>query len=335
MAETKIINVGNGNTQKQLQVTDVTKNIEDISKNTVVELTPTFNAQKKNIIEAIDIGTRRAVKEEVGDFSKIIHSMNKTIDDRLQNFLIDFKRAQPVGENKCPECPKCENEKKSTTTNSFDIVFKASPKTFEDAKNAIENKKKLIVNESSLDDNIKEIYPNIESKDDEKRYTLENTLDNLKILIEVKRIKILKQIYPKIQEYLKNWRDTYEEKENCDKEKKKCDTELADVTDTAIQWKDNSESKDKKLEDVIDTANQWKADSESKDKKIEECKKLKKAEKNTAEEMPPYVETEEEKAAKALAAKKPLNGGNKKSKEYLKYKNQYLKLKEELNQLHK
>jgi len=329
MAETKIINVGNGNKQKQLQVTDVTKNIEDISKNTVVELTPTFNEQKKNIIEAINIGTRRAVKEEVGDFSKIIGSMNKTIDDRLQNFLIDFKRTQPVGENKCPECPKCENEKKSTTTNSFDIVFNASEKTFEDAKNAIENKKKLIVNESSLDDNIKEIYPNIESKDDEKRYTLENTLDNLKILIEVKRIKILKQIYPKIQEYLKNWRDTYDEKENCDRQ-------LVDVTDTAIKWKDNSESKDKELADVIDTANQWKDDSESKDKKIKECKKLEeKAEKNTAEQMPPYVETEEEKAAKALAAKKPLNGGNKKSKEYLKYKNQYLKLKEELNQLHK
>lgn len=334
MAETKIINVGNGNKQKQLQVTDVTKNIEDISHNTILALTPQLDAQQTKIIQAVNAGTETAIRNQLGEngLGEVIRTMNTTIDTKLKDFLKEFKKTQPVGENKCPECPKCENEKKSTTTNSFDIVFNASEKTFEDAKNAIENKKKLIVNESSLDDNIKEIYPNIESKDDEKRYTLENTLDNLKILIEVKRIKILKQIYPKIQEYLKNWRDTYEEKENCDKEKKKCDTELADVIDTAIQWKDNSESKDKKLEDVIDTANQWKADSESKDKKIKECKK---AEKNTAEQMPPYVETEEEKAAKALAAKKPLNGGNKKSKEYLKYKNQYLKLKEELNQLHK
>lgn len=329
MAETKIINVGNGNTQKQLQVTDVTKNIADISKNTVTELTPTFNEQKKNIIEAIDIGTRQAVKEEVGDFSKIIGSMNKTIDDRLQNFLIDFKRTQPVG----------ENEKKSTTTNSFDIVFNASEKTFEDAKKAIENKKKLIVNESSLDDNIKKIYPNIESKDDEKPYTLKNTLDNLKILMEVEKIKILKQIYPKIQEYLNNWRDTYDEKENCDRQ-------LVDVTETANQWKDDSESKDTRIRECKNLETKEKL-AAAKEKLAAANAAVENAARKAAEnQMPPYVETEEEKAAKAakaLAAKKPLNGGNKKSKEYIKYKKEYLTLKQELkdeikqlqNQLHK
>jgi len=318
MAETKIINVGNGNTQKQLQVTDVTKNIADISKNTVAELTPTFNEQKKNIIEAIDIGTRQAVKAEIGDFSKIIGSMNNTIDDRLQNFLIDFKRTQPVG----------ENEKKSTTTNSFDIVFNASEKTFEDAKKAIENKKKLIVNESSLDDNIKKIYPNIESKDDEKPCTLKNTLDNLKILMEVEKIKILKQIYPKIQEYLNNWRDTYDEKENCDRQ-------LVDVTETANQWKDDSESKDTRIRECKNLETKEKL-AAAKEKLAAANAAVENAARKAAEnQMPPYVETEEEKAAKALAAKKPLNGGNKKSKEYLKYKKEYLKLKEELNQLHK
>ena len=89
-----------------------------------------------------------------------------------------------------------------------------------DAKNAIKEKKKLIIDESPLDDNINEIYPSIESKDDEIVHTLENTIDNLKILTEVNRIRILKKIYPKIQEYLKNWRSTFADAEECEKKSK-------------------------------------------------------------------------------------------------------------------
>jgi hypothetical protein len=155
----------------------------------------------------------------------------------------------------------CEKEKKSTTTNSFNLVFKASEKTMTDAKNAIKEKKKLIIDESPLDDNINEIYPSIESKDDEIVHTLENTIDNLKILTEVNRIRILKKIYPKIQEYLKNWRSTFADAEECEK-KSKAAAE-ANVASTA---------------------------------KVEETKK----------------------------------GGNRRSKEYIKYKKEYLTLKKHL-----
>jgi len=184
-------------------------------------------------------------------------------------------------------------EKKLTTTNSFNLVFKASDKTFADAEKTIKNGKKLIVNELPLDDNIKEIYPSIESKDVEKTFTLENKLDNLKIFAEVNRIRTLKKIYPKIQEYLESWRSTFAEKEACEKKSKAKAVEEAKVAEA---------------------------------KAAEEAKVAAKA----VEEANAAAKAAEEAKATVAEQKNDKTGGNRRSKEYIKYRKEYLTLKKHL-----
>jgi hypothetical protein len=235
------------------------------------------------------------LKSTIESLQKEQDSSKKLLDDSAAFGKKETERANEL-EKKSKEAEAradaCEKEKKLTTTNSFNLVFKASEKTIADAEKAIKNGKKLIVNELPLDDNIKEIYPSIESKDVEKTLTLENTLDNLKMFAEVNRIRTLKKIYPKIQEYLESWRSTFAEKEACEKKSKAAeDVKVAEA---------------KAAEDV-------KAAEAKAAKAVEEAKAA--AEANVAS------------TAKVEETKK---GGNRRSKEYIKYKKEYLTLKKHL-----
>jgi len=264
MAETKIINVGNGNTQKQLQVTDVTKNIKDISHNTILALTPQLDAQQTKIIKAINAGTETAIRNQLGEngLGNIITGINTSIDNRLDNFITKLKETQDKSENKCPTC---ENIQKSV-----DLKFKASESTITDARNALG--KNLKIKDTLLYD-IEEMYPNIAKNDKITDQTLENTSYNINLLIEIEKNKIIKKMYPQIKEYFENWELSYKEKEECIQKEEKAKAKEAAVA--------NAE------------------------------------------------------AVKPISTNNNLTGGNRRSKEYIKYKNQYLKLKEELNQLHK
>jgi hypothetical protein len=235
------------------------------------------------------------LKSTIESLQKEQDSSKKLLDDSAAFGKKETERANEL-EKKSKEAEAradaCEKEKKLTTTNSFNLIFKASEKTIADAERTIKNGKKLIVNELPLDDNIKEIYPSIESKDVEKTLTLENTLDNLKIFAEVNRIRTLKKIYPKIQEYLESWRSTFAEKEACEKKSKAAeDVKVAEA---------------KAAEDV-------KAAEAKAAKAVEEAKAA--AEANVAS------------TAKVEETKK---GGNRRSKEYIKYKKEYLTLKKHL-----
>jgi chromosome segregation ATPase len=254
--------------------------IDATLKSTIESLQKEQDSSKKLLDDSAAFGKKETERADAFE-KKLIESATRA--DALEKKSTDAETRADA----------CEKEKKLTTTNSFDIIFKASQKTIDDAKKAIEDKKKLIVNESPLDDNIKEIYPNIESKDDEIVHTLKNTIDNLKILTEVKKIKILKQIYPKIQEYLKNWRSTFADAEDCEKKSKAKAVEEAKVAEA---------------------------------KAAEEAKVAAKA----VEEANAAAKAAEEAKATVAEQKNDKTGGNRKSKEYLKYKKEYNKLKNQL-----
>ena len=296
---TKSIKIGD----KEFKVEDVTTKKEELH-NKIRDIEKTINDVKRNSEDIHETCNNNnsidaTLKSTIESLKKEQDSSNKLLDEWIKYGEDSAARAD-VFEKKSTEAETradaCEKEKKLTTTNSFNLIFKASEKTINDAKKAIENGKKLIVNELPLDDNIKEIYPNIESKDDETVHTLENTIDNLKILTEVKKIKILKQIYPKIQEYLKNWRSTFDEANACEEK-----------------------SKAKAAEDVNIAVAKAAEEAKVAAKAVEDAKAAAKA----AEEAKANV-------ASTANVEEPKKGGNRKSKEYIKYKKEYSKLKKHL-----
>ena len=296
---TKSIRVGD----KEFKVEDVTDKKNDLH-NKISEIENTLANVKQHSrdihetcktnssIDATLKSTIESLKKEQDSSNKLLNEWIKYGEDSAARADV-FEKKSTDAEAKANAC---ENEKKLTKTNSFNLVFKASEKTMNDAKKAIENKKKLIIDESPLDDNIKEIYPNIESKDDEIVHELENTINNLKILTEVKKIRILKKIYPKIQEYLKNWRSTFDEAKACEEK-----------------------SKAKAAEDVNIAVAKAAEEAKVAAKAVEEAKAAAKA----AEEAKANV-------ASTANVEEPKKGGNRKSKEYIKYKKEYSKLKKHL-----
>ena len=296
---TKSIKIGD----KEFKVEDVTTKKEKLDSK-IRDIEQTINdvrehsrdihetCKTNSSIDATLKSTIESLKKEQDSSNKLLNEWIKYGEDSAARADV-FEKKSTDAEAKANAC---ENEKKLTKTNSFNLVFKASEKTMNDAKKAIENKKKLIIDESPLDDNIKEIYPNIESKDDEIVHELENTINNLKILTEVKKIRILKQIYPKIQEYLKNWRSTFDEAKACEEK-----------------------SKAKAAEDVNIAVAKAAEEAKVAAKAVEEAKAAAKA----AEEAKANV-------ASTANVEEPKKGGNRKSKEYIKYKKEYSKLKKHL-----
>jgi hypothetical protein len=296
---TKNIRIGD----KEFKVEDVTHKKKDLDDK-ISEIEKTLTNIKRNsekIHETCKSGDSidTTLKSTIESLQKEQESSKKLLDDSAAFGKKETERADAFEKKSIESATRADAlekksteaetradacEKKLTTTNSFDIIFKASQKTIDDAKKAIEDKKKLIVNESPLDDNIKEIYPNIESKDDEIVHTLKNTIDNL---------KILKQVYPKIQEYLKNWRSTFADAEDCEKKSKAKAVEEAKVAEA---------------------------------KAAEEAKVAAKA----VEEANAAAKAAEEAKATVAEQKNDKTGGNRKSKEYLKYKKEYNKLKNQL-----
>ena len=296
---TKSIKIGD----KEFKVEDVTTKKEKLDSK-IRDIEQTINdvrehsrdihetCKTNSSIDATLKSTIESLKKEQDSSNKLLNEWIKYGEDSAARADV-FEKKSTDAEAKANAC---ENEKKLTKTNSFNLVFKASEKTMNDAKKAIENKKKLIIDESPLDDNIKEIYPNIESKDDEIVHELENTINNLKILTDVKKIRILKKIYPKIQEYLKNWRSTFDEAKACEEK-----------------------SKAKAAEDVNIAVAKAAEEAKVAAKAVEEAKAAAKA----AEEAKANV-------ASTANVEEPKKGGNRKSKEYIKYKKEYSKLKKHL-----
>lgn len=296
---TKSIKIGD----KEFKVEDVTTKKEELHSK-IRDIENTINDVKQhsrdihetcktnNSIDATLKSTIESLKKEQDSSNKLLNEWIKYGEDSAARADVFEKKSTDAE----ARANACENEKKLTKTNSFNLVFKASEKTMNDAKKAIENKKKLIIDESPLDDNIKEIYPNIESKDDEIVHELENTINNLKILTEVKKIRILKKIYPKIQEYLKNWRSTFDEAKACEEK-----------------------SKAKAAEDVNIAVAKAAEEAKVAAKAVEDAKAAAKA----AEEAKANV-------ASTANVEEPKKGGNRKSKEYIKYKKEYSKLKKHL-----
>ena len=296
---TKSIKIGD----KEFKVEDVTTKKEELH-NKIRDIEKTINDVKRNSEDIHETCNNNnsidaTLKSTIESLKKEQDSSNKLLDEWIKYGEDSAARAD-VFEKKSTEAETradaCEKEKKLTTTNSFNLIFKASEKTINDAKKAIENGKKLIVNELPLDDNIKEIYPNIESKDDEIVHELENTIDNLKILTEVKKIKILKQIYPKINEYLESWRSAFADAKDCEEK-----------------------SKAKAAEDVNIAVAKAAEEAKVAAKAVEEAQAAAKA----AEEAKANV-------ASTANVEEPKKGGNRKSKEYIKYKKEYSKLKKHL-----
>ena len=306
MAETKIVSVGTGDKQKQIQVTDVTGPIQNISTKTVSELTPYLDKQNEFIIKSINKGTETAVNNQLGKggLNNIITGINTSIDHRLNDFIKKLEGTQYKSENKCPTC---ENIQKSV-----DLKFKASESTIKDAKRALRKnlEQKLEIKDTLLYD-IKDMYPHIAINDDIKDQTLENTSDNINLLIEIEKNKIIKKMYPQIKEYFENWEFSYKENEECNIEKEKIVNAVKAKAAEAREATVKAATKAAEAREVAVNAATNAA-----------VTKAKAAEAKAA-------------AVKPISTNNNINGGNQKSKNYIKYKNQYLKLKEELNQLHK
>ena len=302
MAETKIVSVGTGDKQKQIQVTDVTGPIQNISTKTVSELTPYLDKQNEFIIKSINKGTETAVNNQLGEggLNKIITGINTSIDHRLNDFIKKLEGTQYKSENKCPTC---ENIQKSV-----DLKFKASESTITDARNALG--KKLEIKDTLLYD-IEDMYPNIAKNDKITDQTLENTSYNINLLIEIEKNKIIKKMYPQIKQYFENWEFSYKENEECNIEKEKIVNAVKAKAAEAREATVKAATKAAEAREVAVNAATNAA-----------VTKAKAAEAKAA-------------AVNPISTNNNINGGNQKSKNYIKYKNQYLKLKEELNQLHK
>lgn len=302
MAETKIVSVGTGDKQKQIQVTDVTGPIQNISTKTVSELTPYLDKQNEFIIKSINKGTETAVNNQFGEggLNNIITGINTSIDHRLNDFIKKLEGTQYKSENKCPTC---ENIQKSV-----DLKFKASESTITDARNALG--KKLEIKDTLLYD-IEDMYPNIAKNDKITDQTLENTSYNINLLIEIEKNKIIKKMYPQIKQYFENWEFSYKENEECNIEKEKIVNAVKAKAAEAREATVKAATKAAEAREVAVNAATNAA-----------VTKAKAAEAKAA-------------AVKPISTNNNINGGNQKSKNYIKYKNQYLKLKEELNQLHK
>jgi len=284
--EFKVEDVTHEKKKLQDKISDIQKTLSNVKEHSdkIHETCKTNNS-----IDATLQSTIESLKKEQESSKKLLDEsavFGKKETERANEFERKSKEAEARAD-------ACEKEKKLTKTNSFNLVFKASEKTIADAEKTIKNGKKLIVNELPLDDNIKEIYPSIESKDVEKTLTLENTLDNLKIFAEVNRIRTLKKIYPKIQEYLESWRSTFAEKEACEKKSK--------------------------------------AAEEVKQAEAKAAEDVKAAEAKAAEDV---KQAEAKAAAEAKVAstanEETKKGGNRRSKEYIKYRKEYLTLKKHL-----
>ena len=302
MAETKIVSVGTGDKQKQIQVTDVTGPIQNISTKTVSELTPYLDKQNEFIIKSINQGTETAINNQLGEggLNNIITGINTSIDHRLNDFIKKLEGTQYKSENKCPTC---ENIQKSV-----DLKFKASESTITDARNALG--KKLEIKDTLLYD-IEDMYPNIAKNDKITDQTLENTSYNINLLIEIEKNKIIKKMYPQIKQYFENWEFSYKENEECNIEKEKIVNAVKAKAAEAREATVKAATKAAEAREVAVNAATNAA-----------VTKAKAAEAKAA-------------AVNPISTNNNINGGNQKSKNYIKYKNQYLKLKEELNQLHK
>ena len=159
---TKSIKIGD----KEFKVEDVTTKKEKLDSK-IRDIEQTINdvrehsrdihetCKTNSSIDATLKSTIESLKKEQDSSNKLLNEWIKYGEDSAARADV-FEKKSTDAEAKANAC---ENEKKLTKTNSFNLVFKASEKTMNDAKKAIENKKKLIIDESPLDDNIKEIYP--------------------------------------------------------------------------------------------------------------------------------------------------------------------------------